>query len=35
MVSVTEEVLPKKYANKSIFSEMMTMSLAEGTVMTM
>ena len=28
MVSVTEEVLPKKYAHKSIFSEMMTMSLA-------
>ena len=32
MVSVTEKVLPKKYANKSRFCEIITLSLAEQTV---
>ena len=32
MVSVTEKVLPKKYAIKSRFWEIITLSLAEQTV---
>lgn len=32
MVSVTEKVLPKKYANKSNFSKMITISLGDETV---
>ena len=32
MVSVIEKVLPKKYANKSRFCEIITLSQAEQTV---